>query len=51
MKDFIKGLFIGFCGFWTAYFAFMFVVNFILWICWDESEVFYQPVWNIFKLM
>ena len=51
MKSFNKGVIFGFVGSWFVYFTFMFFVNMILWFCTNESEMFYQPVWNIFKLM
>lgn len=51
MKNFNKGVIFGFSGFWIMYFIFMLFVNTILWFCTDESEMLYQPVWNIFKLM
>lgn len=51
MKDIFKGIMYGFCGFWGLYFMFMFMINTLLWWCTDESEMFYQPVWNIMKLM
>ena len=51
MKDILKGIIYGFCGSVAAYFVFMFFINTLLWWCTDESEIFYQPVWNIMKLM
>lgn len=54
-KYFMQGVVKGFLGFYAGaaafYAAMLFIVNTVLWICWDESEMFYQPVWNIFKLM
>ena len=50
MKEFVKGVINGFVGAWAVYFVTMFLINGLLWFCTDESEMFYQPVWNIFKL-
>lgn len=51
IDSFLKGFVCGFGGFWAVYFAFMYLINVMLWFVTDESEMVYQPIWNIFNLM
>jgi len=48
IRNFTKGLFFGFLGFWGIYFLFMFFLNMLFWFLTDESDMYYQPIWNIF---
>ena len=51
LNGLINGFIKGFIGFWAVYFFIMFNLNVMLWFVTDESEEFYQPIWNVFNLM